>query len=81
MGMTRPAGTEATAGPKEKWAGMGNKIKEKGKMGRGAAGPASDYGLNWEQRFWAKRNWFKGLEFKIQRFKYFKTKFELIGLM
>jgi hypothetical protein len=46
MGMTRPAGTEATAGPKEKWAGMGNKIKEKGKMGRGATGPASDYGPN-----------------------------------
>jgi hypothetical protein len=33
------------AGLKEKRAGAGNKIKEKGKMGRGAVGPASDYGL------------------------------------
>jgi hypothetical protein len=38
--MTRPAGR------KEKWASTGNKIKEKGKTGRGAAGPASDYRLN-----------------------------------
>jgi hypothetical protein len=34
------------AGLKEKWVGVGNKIKEKGKMGRGAAGLVSDYGLN-----------------------------------
>jgi hypothetical protein len=34
------------AGPKEKRAGVGNEIKEKGKTGRGDAGPASDYGLN-----------------------------------
>jgi hypothetical protein len=34
------------ARPKEKRAGVGNKIKEKGKAGRGAARPASDCGLN-----------------------------------
>jgi hypothetical protein len=34
------------ARPKEKWASAGNKIKEKGTMGRGAVVPASDYGLN-----------------------------------
>jgi hypothetical protein len=38
--MTRPGG------PKVKWAGAGKKIKEKGKTGQGAAGPASDYRLN-----------------------------------
>jgi hypothetical protein len=40
VGMTRPGG------PKVKRAGAGKKIKEKGKTGRGAAGLASDYGLN-----------------------------------
>jgi hypothetical protein len=56
MGMMRPVGPSATAGSKEKWVVAGNKIKEKGKTGRGATGPSSDYRLNCEQRFWAKRN-------------------------
>jgi hypothetical protein len=42
----RPAGLEVKAGSKGKLVGVGNKIKEKGKTGLGAAGPASDYGLN-----------------------------------
>jgi hypothetical protein len=41
VGLTRLARPEAKAGPKGKLAGAGNKIKQKG-----AAGPASDYGLN-----------------------------------
>jgi hypothetical protein len=65
----------------KKLAGVGNKIKEKVKWAEELLGRHVIMGWIENNSFWAKRNrflnWFKGLEFKIQRFKYFKTKFEL----